>query len=87
MLYFASKGYDAFGVDVSKKAMEAASEFALTDFAKQRYKLSMAESGKWTFCSGDFFKDEWCKKADVPLGEWDLIFDYTVSSPKCTQSK
>jgi len=83
VLLLASLGYDAYGLEVSEKAMEAAVRNAAETYDK--YKDSSAGEGKsdaggrYTFICGDFFDDAWL--VDSALNDkdfkFDLIYDYT----------
>lgn len=77
VLLLASFGYDAYGLDVSAKAVEACRELEI----KTRDELSAANEhfgkGKAAFLQGNFFEDDWCREIDVQ--NFDLIYDYTVS--------
>lgn len=83
VLLLASLGYDAYGLEVSEKAIEAAVLNASNTYDK--YKDSSAGEGKsdaggrYTFIQGDFFSDAWL--VDSALNDkdfkFDLIYDYT----------
>jgi hypothetical protein len=84
-------GFDAFGLEVSPKAVETARDYAEKELAKPSAhnfadqddkRLTGAAKGTVTFVCGDFFQDDWeagCFSAGEPRG-FDLIYDYTVSS-------
>lgn len=89
MLLLASLGYDAYGLEVSDKAVEAAVVNASESWDKYRDAsaadagLGKSESGgRYTFVKGDFFGDEWMVDSAVGSGgkgaKFDLIYDYTV---------
>lgn len=85
VLLLASWGYDAVGVEAAATAVKAAHaeskgwedkpEYAVKDEAKGR--------GSARFVFGDFFEKDWEKEAlgedGSKEGQWDLIYDYTVS--------
>jgi len=83
VLLLASLGYDAYGLEVSEKAVEACIMNAAGSF--DTYKAASKEAGKtdeggrYTFIQGDFFAQEWL--ADSALDDkdfkFDLIYDYT----------
>jgi len=87
VLLLASLGYDAYGLEVSEAAMEAAVVNAAETY-DQKYKdasggdskgKSDASGGRYTFICGDFFSDAWLQ--DSALNDkdfkFDLIYDYT----------
>lgn len=81
VLLLASFGYDAFGLEVSETAVNKAQEFTKSKMGKGEYavKDETVGTGKVAFLAGDFFKDDWLKKAHES-SEFDLIYDYTVRS-------
>lgn len=86
---FASWGFDAFGVEISGKAAERASEEQRRVEGGEEYKVKDEKAGKGTarILQGDFFKDGWWEESCEGLKEqgfegkegFDLIYDYTVS--------
>lgn len=89
VLLLASLGYDAYGLEVSDKAVEAAVLNAAETWDKYRDAAAAdvgsgkSESGgRYTFVKGDFFGDEWMEDSAVGSGgkgaKFDLIYDYTV---------
>jgi hypothetical protein len=78
VLLLSSWGYDAYGLDVSEKALESAKHTQKEAGGQDIYKTKEGvQQGNVTWLSGDFFKDEFLEKVD---GEpkFDLIYDYTV---------
>ena len=77
VLLLASFGYDAYGLECSKKAVELCVQEQETNGQKYPAKDESAGSGSATFMDGDFFSDEWARNFQ---GEqrFDLIYDYTV---------
>lgn len=78
VLLLSSWGYDAFGLDVSEKALEGARQTEKDAEGQVIYKpKDGVQKGSVTWLSGDFFKNEFLKDVD---GEpnFDLIYDYTV---------
>jgi SAM-dependent methyltransferase len=86
VLLLASLGYDAYGLEVSEKAVEACVRNAADTYDK--YKDEQAGEGKsdaggrYTFIQGDFFKDEWLELSALNDKDFkfDLIYDYTVGA-------
>lgn len=83
VLLLASLGYDAYGLEVSEKAVEAAVVNASQTYDK--YKDASAGEGKsdaggrYTFICGDFFSDAWLVDSALNDREmkFDFIYDYT----------
>lgn len=77
VILLASFGYDAYGLEVSDKAVELCLQEQQTNGDKYPVNDESVGSGTVTFLKGDFFHDEWTKK--IPGGgKFDLIYDYTV---------
>jgi SAM-dependent methyltransferase len=78
---FAAFGYDAYGLDGSKHALEACEAFRGEADTKEEYKVRNEESGKGEvkFLYGDFFSHDWEKEAGG--AGFDVIYDYTVCMP------
>lgn len=78
VLLLSSLGYDAYGLEVSAKAVEEANTWAeehLSDYPVQDQAIG---PGKAQFIVGDFFSDEWTACMG-PLVKFEFIYDYTVS--------
>lgn len=77
VILLASFGYDAYGLEVSDKAVELCVQEQQTNGAKYPIEDESVGYGTVNFLKGDFFRDEWTKK--IPGGgKFDLIYDYTV---------
>lgn len=80
-------GFDVYGLDISATGISAAQDYACNELQKpQEYnfgeqKSSSTAPGNVTFIQGDFFKPDWEQTA-LKDGEvqFDIIYDYTVSS-------
>lgn len=78
VLLLASFGYDAYGVEYSKSAVEVCEKEAEEKGDKYPVRDQEVGRGKIKFLVGDFFKDGWLRDSGVGLGQFDLIYDYTV---------
>lgn len=78
VLLLSSLGYDAYGLEVSAKAVEEANGWAKDHLADYPVRDQAVGPGKAQFILGDFFNDEWREHID-PLGRFEFIYDYTVS--------
>ncbi|KAF4636924.1 hypothetical protein G7Y89_g1150 [Cudoniella acicularis] len=77
VLLLSAHGYDAYGLDVSKNALEAARKSEKVTSGNKVYKTREGvQRGKVTWLAGDFFKDEFLKNVEGE-GAFDLIYDYT----------
>lgn len=84
-------GFDAYGVEVSKTAVEACESYASGQLEKpgvNNYGTGASSAqqagskGAVKFVVGDFFKRDW--EADCGVegnAKFDLIYDYTVGKP------
>lgn len=82
----ASFGYDAYGLEVSEKAVELCVQEQKKNGQNYPVKDESAGSGSATFIKGDFFSDEWAANIQGEA-KFDLIYDYTVqSSPGACES-
>lgn len=79
MLLLASFGYDAYGLEVSTKAVELCEEFARGNCNEYPVKNTEVGSGEIKFIAGDFFLDDWV--SDTGGKTFELIYDYTVNPP------
>ncbi|KAL8775036.1 MAG: hypothetical protein Q9209_000515 [Squamulea sp. 1 TL-2023] len=75
VLLLASHGYDAYGLEVSEKAVERCLEEKKNKGYKYMADMHSDGGGKSTFLKGDFFATQWTDA--VPDGKFDLIYDYT----------
>lgn len=78
VLLLASFGYDAYGVEYSETAVEACKKEERENGHKYQVRDQEVGKGEIKFLVGDFFKDGWVRDAGVELGQFDLIYDYTV---------
>lgn len=77
VILLASFGYDAYGLEVSDKAVELCVQEQQTNGDKYPVKDESVGYGTVTFLKGDFFHGQWTEK--IPGGgKFDLIYDYTV---------
>lgn len=81
VLLLASFGYDAIGVEYSQSAVEVCNREAKENGDKYPVRDPEVGRGEVKFLVGDFFKDEWLKSAGLELGQFELIYDYTVRIP------
>ncbi|KAL3445284.1 thiol methyltransferase [Aspergillus insuetus] len=79
VLLLASFGYDAYGLEYSKTAIDVARKEQ--DRAEQHDKYPVKNEivgrGKITWLQGDFFNDEWLEAAGLTRNCFDLIYDNT----------
>lgn len=81
VLLLQSFGYDAVGLEVSPKAVEACEAFAKEKQDDYPVRDENAGKGSCKFVLGDFYKDDWTERAGLDKGtKFELIYDYTVSS-------
>jgi SAM-dependent methyltransferase len=79
VLLLSAFGYDAYGLEISSKALEAARQNEKEMDGKGVYETREGvEKGSVTWLSGDFFADDFLKDVKGE-GSFDLIYDYTVS--------
>jgi SAM-dependent methyltransferase len=85
VLLLKSFGYDAFGLEYSETAVKACHKFK--EEHGNEYQTYDADLGDGTaqFVVGDFFQDDWLAGTAGPENQFDLIYDYTVSS--CSPKK
>jgi SAM-dependent methyltransferase len=82
VLLFAAYGYDAYGLEFSGKALENARKVEKEFNGKGDYETKAGvERGSVTWLEGDFFKDGALKDVEGG-GTFDIVYDYTVCSPK-----
>jgi hypothetical protein len=72
-----SFGYDAYGLEGSKHAIDACESFREEAGTREEYRVRDKENGNGEvkFLHGDFFK------FDGEGGGFDVVYDYTVSKP------
>lgn len=89
VLLLSSFGFDTVGLDVSERAMADALKNAESIDLDEVYPLKgeAQQRGTFKFLVGDFFGTDWVAEAGVEGGEFDLIFDYTVSLPRRRKSR
>lgn len=77
VLLLSSLGYDTYGLDVSKTAVEAARKLQAETDGSEMYAAQSPDVGRGEakFLLNDFFKDDFL--SDTDGGRFDLIFDYT----------
>ena len=80
-------GYDAYGLEISQKAVDTANAYAAAELAQPSEYNFSGKVGKPAnlpgvakFVTGDFFSKNWeadCEQDGIAY--FDLIYDYTVS--------
>ncbi|KAL2819518.1 thiol methyltransferase [Aspergillus granulosus] len=77
VLLLASFGYDAYGLEYSKSALEEARKEEQD--TKQKYPVRDLTIGKGTvtWIQGDFFEDGWLEGLGLARNGFDFIYDYT----------
>ncbi|KAI5307170.1 hypothetical protein KEM56_003586 [Ascosphaera pollenicola] len=75
VLLLASFGYDAYGLDVSAKAVEACKELELKARDELPAENASLGKGKAVFVKGNFFEDDW--RRELGVQSFDIIYDYT----------
>jgi methyl halide transferase len=81
VLILSAFGYDAYGLDVSSAAMQAAEDHEKLMSSDDVYKArDLGGKGKVHWITADFFKDDFLKDIGGD-GTFDLLFDYTVRFP------
>jgi len=79
VLLFASYGYDAYGLDVSRTAVEAARVLAREqgeDQSKYPLRDDRVGRGNASFILGDFFNNDFLSEVG-DAGPFDIVYDYT----------
>ncbi|CAG8979066.1 hypothetical protein HYALB_00000195 [Hymenoscyphus albidus] len=79
VLLFSAYGYDAYGLDVSETALEAAKETERRMEGDETYEIKGVEKGSVNWIVGDFFTNDFWKDVEGE-GTFDLIYDYTFLS-------
>ncbi|BCS24557.1 putative thiol methyltransferase [Aspergillus puulaauensis] len=77
VLLLASFGYDAYGLEYSKSALEGCRKEE--ESAEQKYPVRDAAvgRGKVTWIQGDFFENDWVESLGLDGNQFDFIYDYT----------
>ncbi|KAL8675365.1 MAG: hypothetical protein Q9168_000196 [Polycauliona sp. 1 TL-2023] len=75
VLLLAAYGYEAYGLEISHKAVERCREEKLANGHKYMPDPQSDHAGTSTFLQGDFFDGPWINA--IPDGTFDLIYDYT----------
>ena len=78
VMLLAAQGFDAFGLEVSKTAKEAAESFAKDHFDEYARESPNNGPGTCKFVVGDFFEDDWREGIGMNGRGFDVIYDYTV---------
>lgn len=93
VVMLALHGFDAIGLEVSQKAVDAATAYAEVELSRpSAYNFPDEEEPKLTSCGGmgtvkfvcgDFFQSDWEASCFAPGDDqgFDLIYDYTVGDP------
>ncbi|OAA63449.1 Thiopurine S-methyltransferase [Niveomyces insectorum RCEF 264] len=76
VLLLSSYGYDAYGLDVSSKAVGLCAEYAEKHKDDYPVKNEGAGAGKAVFLVGNFFADNWRSQVDGDQ-TFELFYDYT----------
>ena len=76
VLLLARFGFDSYGLEVSKSAVEAAVRERETHGSLYPVRDSSVGSGIVEFVNGDFFASDWMDP--IAIKQFDLIYDYTV---------
>jgi hypothetical protein len=87
VVMLALHGFDVYGLDISATGISAAQDYAFNELQKpqehnfRERKSSLTATGSVIFLQGDFFKPDW-EQTVLEDGEvqFDIIYDYTVSS-------
>jgi len=85
VLLLSSWGFDAYGLDVSSKALEVAKGVQKEVDGEGVYETKEGvEKGRVSWIAGDFFKEDFLEEVE---GEpvFDFIYDYTVCLPSILQ--
>lgn len=78
VLLLSAFGYDAYGLEISPKALETARENERELNGQSVYERREGRGkGKVVWLSGDFFEEDFLKDVDGKK-KFDLIYDYTV---------
>lgn len=78
VLLLASFGFDVYGLDYSRTAVDYAKGYAAENTDKYAVKDAEIGRGKVVYVEGDYFKDDWLEGLGLSDNSFDLIYDYTV---------
>lgn len=85
MVTLALHGFDAYGLEISEKAVKEAEKYASAELTKpSAYHFGSEQHphlspGAVTFFQGDFFTSHWQLKGGIDkTSQFDVIYDYTV---------
>ena len=76
-----SFGYDCVGLEYSAKAVQSCEEYAKEHGSSYPVQDEKIGIGSKVFVQGDFYKDDWLEKTGLRVTHFDLIYDYTASTP------
>ncbi|KAL2852430.1 S-adenosyl-L-methionine-dependent methyltransferase [Aspergillus pseudoustus] len=77
VLLLASFGYDAYGLEYSKSALDEARKEEQELGQKYPVRDPAVGKGNVTWIQGDFFEDGWLEGLGLGRNEFDFIYDYT----------
>lgn len=81
VLLFASYGYDAYGLDVSPTAVQAAEQLLADQAKEQIFPIQHIQEGRGQvkFVEADFFSDDFLSRIGLSksIEPFDVIYDYT----------
>jgi methyl halide transferase len=77
VLLLASFGYDAYGLEVSEKAVQLCVQEQKANGHEYPVRDEAGGAGNAVFVEGDFFSDDWTDQIQGGA-TFDLIYDYTV---------
>jgi SAM-dependent methyltransferase len=78
VLLLASFGYDAYGLEYSKSALEECKREEEGSEGKYPVRDASVGRGRVTWVQGDFFENVWIEEVGLEENCFDLIYDYTV---------
>lgn len=78
VLLLASFGYDAYGLEYSKSALEGCRKEEESTEKKYPVRDAGIGRGKVTWIQGDFFENDWLESLGLEGNQFDFIYDYTV---------
>lgn len=78
VLFLSSLGFDAYGLEVSTKAVGDANAWANEHSDDYPVQDEAVGRGEIRFIHGDFFRENWLDKLEG-VRRFELIYDYTVS--------